>query len=522
MPVVKRRSAEKKGKGLLFIGIVVILLALVMFFVKKEDFFLRKEVKELGEDQPEQLSEAIRGGRKNIYDRNFMELAVSFRRSSIYARPLELDNPEEVARQVAQILALDAKDVAFALKGERSFAWLGKDIDQKKAEKIADLNLKGVYRIDQVHRYYPGNQLGAHVVGFIKDAQGLGGVEFYYDSILRGGGVHDARLATAGVSKKVVEGGDGASLVLTLDIHLQNILEQKLSLLAGKIEAKAAMALVMAPDTGEIIALASMPAFDPNRYWEYSTAERKNRVVENMVELGGIERLFQMAHSLRKKGGAVPAPAPESVSAVHEGASPASASAEGDHPAAEQTAPPVVVAWNMVREGVYVSPEGISLDRFAASGEDYTKFAENIGLASKAEADLPEALFAMKEGGLERKKTVVEPGSEAPKPSEKTLEVIAGSPPASLDLQPQLQPEKAEREMGATATPMALLSAFCRVVNGGKVMKPHVLNAVWHDSQVWDVPPREGVGEFVVPAEVSHGVLEWAKRWLLRRGAKPL
>ncbi|MGV1098066.1 PASTA domain-containing protein [Thiovibrio sp. JS02] len=486
MAVGKRRAIEKKGKRPVFVG-VCLLLALAAFWLIRVTLLDGESGQEQAAEQPEQLSEVISGGRRNIYDRNFTELAVSFRRSSIYVRPLELEKPEEVARQVAQVLDLDAKDVVTALKGERSFAWLGRDVDQKKAEKIADMNLKGVYRIDQVHRYYPENQLGAHVVGFLKDAQGLGGVEFYYDSLLRGGGVYDPRLAAVGVSQRVVEGSDGASLVLTLDLHVQETLEQKLKSLMGSTQALSAMAVLMVPATGEIVASVSLPAFDPNRYWEYSTEERKNRVVEDVVELGGMGRLFHLAAALDKKAGAVPT---------------------GTEPGEEEGAM-AAAPWRRVQEGIYLSPEGAALHRFAGDGAEYLKFAENIGLASKGEVDLPEAIFALKEGEVAPPGKIGVQAESSAAAAGKVSEMEMGEPP---DPGRSATPIQTEKEVGATATPMALLSAFCRLVNGGKTIKPHVLSAIWHDAQVFPVPPREGTGDFTVRPEVSQEMLAWMEK----------
>ncbi len=468
---MKKRGLEGKDRRPAMVGGFFLLLAVVFTVVAiKSQFFSGSGQQAQGDGQKEeQASTVTGGGRRNIYDRNFMELAVSFQRSSLYARPLELNNPEEVAQKVAKILGVDEKNILSSLKGERSFAWLGRDLSREKAVKIADLNLKGVYRINQVQRFYPGNQLGGHVIGFLKDEQGLAGVEFYYDSVLRGGGVYDPRLAAAGVSRKIAEGSDSASLILTLDIHLQNILEQKLKGLVGSTGAKAGVAVLMVPDTGEIIALASLPDYDPNRYWEFSSEARKDRAIEDILDLGAMDGLFQTAAVMDNR-----------IAHGKSGASPGEAGAEPEAVQVQRA------AWNMVQDGRYISPEGWGFEQNVVGRDDFNIFAERIGLTAKGEVDLPETLFASKDVsvGPENKMTAGNKGGNFAEPA-KTMMVHA------------------DKDSVSTATPLALLSAFCRLINGGQVMTPHVLRAVWQDQQVWDVPVRQGIGEFAVRPEVS-------------------
>lgn len=474
---MKKRAIEWRDRRPAMVGAVFLLLAVVFATVAiKSQFFGDSGQQAPGDGQKdEQVSTRTGEGRRNIYDRNFMELAVSFQRSSVYARPLELEAPEKVAREVAKILELDEKNVLSALKGERSFAWLGRDLSREKAVKIADLNLKGVYRINQVQRFYPGNQLGAHVIGFLKDEQGLSGVEFYYDSVLRGGGVYDPRLAAAGVSKKIAEGSDSASLILTIDIHLQNILEQNLKALVGSTRAKAGVAILMAPDTGEIIGLASLPDYDPNRFWEFSTDARKNRAIEDILDLGAMDRLFHAAAALDSK-----------IAKEKSGV------AAGEAAPDPEAAPRAI--WNAVQEGRYISAEGAGFGQAMVGREDFNAFADRIGLTVKGEVDLPEALFALKDTDVNQANKTV--GGQ----TENLVDPAKGMTP------------RVEKDSAPTATPLSLLSAFCRLINGGQVMVPHVLRAVWQDDQVWEVPVRQGIGEFVVRPEVSTGMRSEMKK----------
>lgn len=469
---MKKRQAENRDRRPAIIGLVVLLLVAVIFVfaVVRFQFFGNEDqagVGDKGGEQSARTQEPV--GRKHIYDRNYQELAVSFPRSSIYARPLELENPEEVVRQVATLLDADEKNLLSSLKGERSFVWLGRDLSTDKAEQIVNLNLKGVYRIDQVHRYYPIGQVGAHVVGFLKDAQGLAGVESYYDSILRGGGVYDPRLAAAGVSREIVTGERGANLVLTIDSKIQTLLEKKLRGLLGATEAKAGMAALMVPDSGEVVALASLPSYDPNKFWVYGADERRNRVVEDSVPLGGVTALFQTAAALNKKD-------------VLESATIRPATDMSQKPGA------ATAAWNWLRKGVYVSPEFMQIGRYSVDDATFAEYAEKIGLSGKGEVDLPEVLFAGKEGEFAQ---ALKAGDvEFEERADKGREAVRDKIP-----------------LINKATPMAVLTSFSRLLNGGKIMVPHVLREIWQGEQVWQIPVRQGEHDAYVSPDVSRQIL---------------
>lgn len=491
---MRKRGVGERDRRPVIVGGTLLLLAatFVVVVIIKSQFFGDRRTDTAGQKE-EQVSLATGAGRRNVYDRNFMELAVSFPRISLYARPLEFEASEEVVREMAKILSLDEKNIFSALKGERGFVWLGRDLSIEKAGKIAALNLKGVYSISQVQRYYPGNQLGAHVIGFIKDEQGLAGVESYYDSVLRGGGVYDSKLALAGLNGKIGAGGDSASLVLTIDIHLQNILEQKLKSLVEKTGAKTGVAILMAPDTGEIIALASLPDYDPNRFWEFSDEARRNRAFEDIFEPGAIGCLFQVAAAIDK--GVVPA------KSVVSGDELAQVTPENQvvTPAPETVQAPV---WTEVQPGRYLSREALEIEQVKVGDDDFNFFAESIGLTAKGEVDLPEALFAARKDDVSQA-NLADSGMLTEKNPQGPAKALAS---------------KNDRGSFPTATPLALLSAFSRLLNGGKVITPHVLGAVWQNGQIWDVSVRRGIGEFAVRPEVSERMLAVMKKTALAGG----
>ena len=234
-------------------------------------------------------------GRKNIYDRHLQELAVSLKLTSIYARPLEIREPEMIAARLASILGQEERELLNALRSERSFVWLGRRLEAEKAAQISELKAQGLYFQEEEQRFYPRRQAAAHVLGFLNEEQGLAGIEYYYDHLLQQGEGHEPP-AVRPVS--IESPGESAHLVLTLDLQLQALLERRLEEIKKDTEADSAMALVMAPATGEILALVNLPAYDPNRFWKYDAAARQNRVLSAPVYPGGLRGLFQLAAAL--------------------------------------------------------------------------------------------------------------------------------------------------------------------------------------------------------------------------------
>ena len=245
--------------------------------------------KEQSESSP---ASASLEARKNIYDRNFRELAVSFQQISIYARPLELEDIRESVKQLSSVLDIEELLLYADLKAERSHTWLGRHVAPSLAEKIAGMNLPGVYFVHENERFYPNGNSAAHVLGFVKDEQGLAGMELYYDSLLR-----NSVSPNEAVSKP--DSGLSAHLVLSLDLRIQNLLEGKIEKLLLETGAKQGMAAVMDVENGEILALANLPAFDPNRFWQSSADSLENRMVTQTIYPGGLNRLFQLATFVR-------------------------------------------------------------------------------------------------------------------------------------------------------------------------------------------------------------------------------
>ena len=265
----RQEKKQEKGHKKLLAFLFVILLALLF-----RPFFLSEQEDESTEEKHEEMLPLHEKtvSRKNIYDRNFEELAVSFQLSSIYVKPLEFNDIASTVRQLAEVLELDEQKLQEELKNQRSFKWLAKNISQDKADKVAALGLAGIYFYKQEERFYPNRINASHIIGDVTDDHGLSGVELFYDNLLRENASKQGVLDT-------VDGPLAKDLVLTLDVAMQMMLEGEMLKLLSKtkndtavLENQTAMsALVMEAATGEIFSYAQLPAagtLDPDRQME--------------------------------------------------------------------------------------------------------------------------------------------------------------------------------------------------------------------------------------------------------------
>lgn len=243
-----------------------------------------------------------------IYDRNGKELAVSVSSESVYAIPAEIRNVEETAAKLAAILALDRDNLASRLKKRQSFMWVKRKVDEDTAMAIKRLNLAGIGLTQESRRYYPYGNTASHILGFTGiDSQGLDGVELTFDSYLKGrpGGVvieYDARgREIPQATHRYVPPVEGQNIHLTIDIVIQQIIERELEKVMRETQAKGASIIVMKPDTGEILALANRPDYDPNNFAAYSPKLWRNSIVSNSYEPGSTFKIITTAAAMSEK-----------------------------------------------------------------------------------------------------------------------------------------------------------------------------------------------------------------------------
>lgn len=240
-----------------------------------------------------------------IYDRNGAELAVSQRTATIYATPYLVEDAAAAAAKLAPILGLSVEEVQSSLSRRSGFSYVARKVDTEVGRRIAELGIRGVGVYPEEKRVYPRGPLAPQVLGYVgTDNVGLAGVEQYYDSVLAGeGGRRDEVRDPFGKSLAVLlnqEGVEGGSLVLTLDEDMQNAVEQVLVEVVEEFEAKRACALVLQPDSGEILAMANAPLFDTNAFGEADAEARRNATVTDQFEPGSTFKTIVAAAALEK------------------------------------------------------------------------------------------------------------------------------------------------------------------------------------------------------------------------------
>ena len=249
---------------------------------------------------------AMRG---DILDRKGRVLATSVDADSIYAVPSAIEDPKAVVAALCK--AFDdctgkERDALVARLGRSgAFAYVRRKQSPDVAKRVAALGLDGIGFIKEDRRYYPNRELAAHLLGYVGlDNKGLNGLEFTYDQQIRGkdGTVlvqTDARRrAFARIERPPTT---GSTVELTIDEYLQHIAERELH--AGVLENKAAggTAIVMNPHTGEILAMANEPTFNPNAYREFEEISRRNRAVQDLYEPGSTFKVVTVSAALEEK-----------------------------------------------------------------------------------------------------------------------------------------------------------------------------------------------------------------------------
>ena len=247
-----------------------------------------------------------------LYDRNLRELAMTVLVDSIYADPSEIGNKQAAAQTLAAIVHTDSEDkltapdqIAARLSAGHNFAWIARRVTPQVAASVRALNMKGVYFQKEFQRFYPDNQLGAQVLGYVGvDDNGLGGLEEKFNGDLHGrpglmDAAMDAHRKVLGSIERAPE--PGRNLALTVDENIQFMAERALDHAMQKTQALNGTIVVQDPHTGQILALAIRPTFNPNQYRHTSQALLRDHAVSDVYEPGSTFKLVTYAAAMDAK-----------------------------------------------------------------------------------------------------------------------------------------------------------------------------------------------------------------------------
>jgi cell division protein FtsI (penicillin-binding protein 3) len=249
-----------------------------------------------------------------MYDRNLRELAVTVQADSVFAVPSELgDNRASAAEILAEIVHANPQDgftskqqMLARFNASKNFAWVARRLDPGTAQRVRELNLKGVYFQKEFKRFYPNNDLAAQVLGYVgTDDSGLGGLELKFDDEMHGTPGHvaadvDARRHRFGSEES--QPMPGENLVLSIDANIQYMAERALDAQMDKMKAAHGTVVVQDPHTGQILALAVSPRFNPNDQRHMESSLLENLAVSDVYEPGSTFKLVTYAAAIDGAG----------------------------------------------------------------------------------------------------------------------------------------------------------------------------------------------------------------------------
>jgi len=257
--------------------------------------------------------EALPSARGTIFDRDGVELAVTVSATTIVANPSQVEDPVLTARLIAPLVGVSEATLEARLARDGQFAYVARRLDRQSADSVRqlvdELGLSGLSFIEEPHRVYPGGVLASQVLGFVRgdDQVGLEGVELFFDEELTGiPGTQVVERDRFGTpipqGQLLIEPAvPGSDLVLTIDRQIQFATELALAEAIRTTNATAGTVVVLDVDSGEILAMANAPTFDPNDFANATPASFRNRAVADVYEPGSTLKVVTVAAALEEK-----------------------------------------------------------------------------------------------------------------------------------------------------------------------------------------------------------------------------
>ena len=387
--------------------------------------------------------------RGSILDRSGNVLVRSLPSESVYAVPREIVDPQAAASKLERIFGkLDPTTMTALHDRHLWFVWIARKVPHDTAARVRNLGIIGIdLKEEQTGlRVDTAGRLASTLVGFVgTDENGLDGIEYAYDDVLRGlsGRVtleadEFGRPIPFGRERVIAPAQPGSDVELTIDPYLQFVAERALAKQVSTFHALDGTAIVMDPWTGEILALANMPDFDPNSFWKYSDAQRRDRAVMDAYEPGSTYKLVTAAAAL------------ESHKVTLTSRFPAH---DRSKSAVRRSTTRKMASWQERAE--------------AKRSEQIVEYSHNVGAAEVGLAIGSKTLYAMeRKAGFGLPTGTALPGENpgiVPPPAQ-----WSGSSLATMSF-----------GQGVSVTPLAMARYYCAIANGGLLMQPRIIRAIY-------------------------------------------
>jgi cell division protein FtsI (penicillin-binding protein 3) len=300
-PELKMHQRNARLRWLIVWALAVVWMAVVLARLSYLQLFCYGDYFARAQRQQQRIFE-ISPKRGTIYDRKGRELAVSLPMDSVFADPAEISDAEMVGRLLSRVLDVPADELETKIREAHTPVRLAKKLSPEVVQRIDDMNLKGVFFQKENRRAYPQRELAAAVLGYVDvDEKGLGGIEYSLDKQIRGR-PGKMMVMTDGrrrwYDRRESAADPGASVVLTLDETIQYIAEKELARAIADTHAVHGTVVIQDPNTGELLAIANWPTFDPNNAGSYPDDVRMDRAVSAAYEPGSTFKVLTLTGAI--------------------------------------------------------------------------------------------------------------------------------------------------------------------------------------------------------------------------------
>lgn len=282
----------------IFFGFSLVILRLVDIMLINHEWYKQKAEIQQIKREPIPVKRGI------IYDRKGRELAVNIDTESIFVNPSEIGSTEKFFSALSGLTEYKKSDLLKKISANKRFFWIQRHSDLESAKRIKELGISGIGFIPETKRYYPKGRLASHIIGYVDiDSKGLEGVEKKYEKYLSAQQESEFVIRDAKgnvLSKGIKEAVMGNNVILTIDEGLQYIVEKYIDEAMEQWKASSASAIMMNPFTGEILAMASRPTYDPNMPSRVKPDFRRNRALTDCYEPGSTFKIIVSTAALEE------------------------------------------------------------------------------------------------------------------------------------------------------------------------------------------------------------------------------